>query len=285
MQCTARTNFLHKKISYLHALQENREMGARYLDPKYSRWISTDPALGEYVPGAGKANTKDVGGLPGMGGLFNCVNLNLFHYAGNNPIKYTDPDGRVDWNEIDQEVIDEVKRTFNGDFGADFFSISKQAYNNGDFFSGFVYSLDGTAELFFDLFGIYKLAQGIGYLVDKIGVAFSTSSLSAATTTATANISAESAKLLDQLDNFTQQKIEHILNGSKGHNHFWEKLVPDKNWDEVKALIVQTMEKGTESSYGSAFKNTLDIRGETIEVTFQKLADGTKPISDAWVKN
>ena len=47
MQCTARTNFLHKKISYLHALQENREMSARYLDPKYSRWISTDPALGE----------------------------------------------------------------------------------------------------------------------------------------------------------------------------------------------------------------------------------------------
>ena len=93
MQCTARTNFLHKKISYLHALQENREMGARYLDPKYSRWISTDPALGEYVPGAGKANTKDVGGLPGMGGLFNSVNLNLFHYAGNNPVRYVDPDG------------------------------------------------------------------------------------------------------------------------------------------------------------------------------------------------
>ena len=26
--------------------------GARYLDPKYSRWISTDPALGEYIPKA-----------------------------------------------------------------------------------------------------------------------------------------------------------------------------------------------------------------------------------------
>ena len=24
--------------------------GARYLDPKYSRWISTDPALEEYIP-------------------------------------------------------------------------------------------------------------------------------------------------------------------------------------------------------------------------------------------
>jgi hypothetical protein len=31
-----------------------------------------------------------------MGGVFNTVNLHLYHYAGNNPLKYTDPDG----NEI-----------------------------------------------------------------------------------------------------------------------------------------------------------------------------------------
>ena len=32
--------------------------------------------------------------LPGMGGIFNHINSNLYHYAGNNPVKYTDPDGR-----------------------------------------------------------------------------------------------------------------------------------------------------------------------------------------------
>jgi hypothetical protein len=29
-----------------------------------------------------------------MGGVYNTINLHLYHYAGNNPVKYTDPDGR-----------------------------------------------------------------------------------------------------------------------------------------------------------------------------------------------
>ena len=64
--------------------------GARYLDPKYSRWLSGDPALGEYIPSAGADTSK----LAGMGGVYNTVNLHLYHYSGNNPVKYTDPDGR-----------------------------------------------------------------------------------------------------------------------------------------------------------------------------------------------
>ena len=57
--------------------------GARYLDPKYSRWISTDPALCEYMAGSSI----------GCGGAYNSVNLNLYHYGNNNPVKYNDPDG------------------------------------------------------------------------------------------------------------------------------------------------------------------------------------------------
>jgi RHS repeat-associated protein len=69
--------------------------GARYLDPKTSRWLSGDPALGDYLPVAplDDEEKKRNANLPGMGGVFNYVNLHVYHYAGNNPVKYVDPDG------------------------------------------------------------------------------------------------------------------------------------------------------------------------------------------------
>ena len=69
--------------------------GARYLDPKYSHWLSPDPAMGDYIPQApvNDEARKHNQNLPGQGGIFNTVNLQVYHYAGNNPVKYTDPDG------------------------------------------------------------------------------------------------------------------------------------------------------------------------------------------------
>ena len=80
--------------------------GARYLDAKYSRWLSADPAVGEHIPQApvndkAKKHNRQ---LPGQGGVFNVVNLQLYHYAGNNPVKYPDPDGRA---SILQRVIND----------------------------------------------------------------------------------------------------------------------------------------------------------------------------------
>ena len=63
--------------------------GYRYLDPQLCKWTSTDRALIRYLPKSGGKNSK----LPGLGGVYNSINLNMYVYAGNNPVYYTDPDG------------------------------------------------------------------------------------------------------------------------------------------------------------------------------------------------
>ena len=57
--------------------------------------MSADPALTDYIPLApvNDEAKKHNQNLPGMGGIYNTVNFHLYHYAGNNPMKYIDPNG------------------------------------------------------------------------------------------------------------------------------------------------------------------------------------------------
>jgi hypothetical protein len=121
--------------------------GARYLDPRTSRWISGDPALGEYIPGAPVNDEvrKQNQNLPGGGGIFNLVNLHVYHYAGNNPVKYTDPDGKTSVNNQTSNYI--LVRDEQGKYHA---IAPDDAFISLDSIDGIIF-YDGTAFKTFDL--------------------------------------------------------------------------------------------------------------------------------------
>lgn len=87
--------------------------------------------------------------------------------------------------------------------------------------------------------------------------------------------SGSTSKYLEQLDNLSENKINHMIDGSKNSNHGWEKLVPDKNWSDIKNIIADVMDTGVEGPYKSVFSKKATINGFEVEVTYTKLSDGT----------
>ena len=122
--------------------------GARYLDPKYSRWLSGDPAITDYMAGSSA----------GEGGVYNTVNLSVYHYAGNNPIKYVDPDGRANTLSItpsDVELfLEETKQSLS--------SIPTPAIVCVGIASGLI-----IANELFDGAVFEGIADGINFIADK----------------------------------------------------------------------------------------------------------------------
>lgn len=64
--------------------------GARYYNPRTGLWQSADQVT-QFLP---DPQSTDPAKLPGSGGVYNPVNLNLYGYADQNPVTDTDPNGK-----------------------------------------------------------------------------------------------------------------------------------------------------------------------------------------------
>jgi RHS repeat-associated protein len=131
--------------------------GARYLDPRTSRWMSGDPAVGDYVPSAPVSDEarKRNSSLPGMGGVYNLVNLHVYHYAGNNPVRYVDPDGEkqnLAQRAFSAALSAVAKNETIGSFVRDHTSVSTtRNYYQGNEIGTGTYYQDKTSVKFFGI--------------------------------------------------------------------------------------------------------------------------------------
>jgi hypothetical protein len=139
--------------------------GKRFMDPRTSIWQSADGAFGggDYFPSIPSDErekeqfSKDPlsywkQNLPGMGGVFNTVNLSVYAYAGMNPVKLTDPDG----NELKRGAA------FNFDFGLDYLEESIAQYQQGNYGWGSLMLADSVAEASYDIALMVMVTRGLG---------------------------------------------------------------------------------------------------------------------------
>ena len=85
--------------------------GARYYDPRTAAWQSADVEIERYLSGLSR------------GGVYNSANLNLYAYAYQNPVKYSDPNGKwveTAWDafNVGLGVVSLVQNVREGNYGA-----------------------------------------------------------------------------------------------------------------------------------------------------------------------
>lgn len=91
-----------------------------------------------------------------------------------------------------------------------------------------------------------------------------------------------SSKILDNLDTLAEVKIDHLINGSKKSSHHWEKLVPDKDWNRIKGIIREVLEKGDSYNYKNNSAKIREVNGHDVVVTYYE-DNGVIKVGSSWI--
>jgi hypothetical protein len=195
--------------------------------------------------------------LPGQGGVFNLVNLHLYHYAGNNPVKYTDPDGKTPKTVLENHI----ESTTNA--------------------VGFLYQNKNAIQKIG--MGVAKIAMGIGIAVLGTGGggAITISSAGAAVSDGIAvtreaitaggvYVGAGVKNVLDGIVMMSQS------NGSGGNNQEYREKTRGANQNDRKQINSVAQEaKIDRRKFGDFVEQTkiIEGRGPSDNYTYQELKD------------
>ncbi|MFD2115641.1 RHS repeat-associated core domain-containing protein, partial [Paenibacillus yanchengensis] len=256
---------------------------ARWYDPSVGRFINEDTYEGE---------------------LANPLTLNLYTYVHNNPLRYIDPSGNYcvsqDGKWAHGGECDSISSIYLGDDSSydnrpiikngkvtGYINSSNKFRGSMNYWENYIEDkmvfLERKSGFTIDLYygnaksvPIYdeplllfqgalpkNAVKGMGKAILKQGVKEGAKAL----------ISKEIAAL-------SVNNINHILKSK----HLWSKVVKDpNNWGQVAAVMTKVMAKGAEGSYKQVFMKSMYVNNELVVVTYNKLADGTIKIGNAWV--
>ncbi len=215
--------------------------GARYYDPVLSRWISADPMVVKYLPDLldprqQKRDWIPEQDLPGEGGIYNPLNLDLYGYVGNNPLNFVDPLGLAKIQE--KEIGGYVFRKVPGDLfhGGEHWHVYKRGKLLG--------RVSVTGEVLTG--AIPKTALKKARKAGLIGMLLTAYTLYQA---ATADDAKAFENILEMIQDFPEEKQKKIIEEMmKNRPDFFEKMPDPKKGSEPKAANPKEPDsKGTDS--------------------------------------